>query len=227
MSDKIKKTTTRILLLGATGRTGSLALAYALEKGYQISCLTRDAARVQFQGKVDLFEGDVTNLDDISKAMQGCEAVVSILNISRTSDFPWSPLRTPPTLLSNAMSSLIPLAKENNLKRIISCSAWGVGDSEKEIPGWFRWFIKNSNIGVAYADHAKQEELLRASGLDYTIVRPTGLTNSSKTQAVRESFENEPKPRLTISRKSVAKFMIDAIDRADLKNKQITISAGK
>jgi uncharacterized protein YbjT (DUF2867 family) len=221
------KTPIRILLLGATGRTGSLALSYALEKGYQISCLVRDAARVQFQGRVDIFEGDVSNLDDLSRAIQGCDAAISILNISRTSDFPWSPLRTPPTLLSNAMSSLIPLAKENNLERIISCSAWGVGDSEKEIPGWFRWFIKNSNIGVAYADHAKQEDLLRDSGLPYTIVRPTGLTNSDKSQGVRESFENKPRPRLTISRKTVARYLIDAIERSDLKNKHITVSAEK
>ncbi|MEO0331023.1 MAG: hypothetical protein AAF223_04960, partial [Bacteroidota bacterium] len=46
---------------------------------------------------------------------------------------------------------------------------WGVADSINDIPKWFRWFIDNSNIGVAYQDHERQEKILSKSSLDWTI----------------------------------------------------------
>ena len=92
----------------------------------------------------------------------------------------------------------------------------------EEIPVWFRWFIKNSNIGVAYKDHERQENELKTSKLDWTIVRPTGLTNFKKEKKIIESYNNEPKPKLTISRKNVAKFMVNALKRDELIG-QITV----
>ena len=45
------------------------------------------------------------------------------------------------------------------LRRLVLTSAWGAGETAAEIPGWFRWFIQNSNIGPAYRDHERQEAL--------------------------------------------------------------------
>lgn len=77
-----------ILLLGATGRTGKHALAYALEKGHQVSILVRNPERIAPQPNLLIFEGDPANRIDLQRAMEGCRAVISVLNISRTSDFP-------------------------------------------------------------------------------------------------------------------------------------------
>ena len=156
--------------------------------------------------------------------MKDCSAVVSALNISRTSDFPWAKLRTPKTYLSDVMSNVITLAKKLSIKRVVVCSAWGVLETRKDIPFWFRRTIDFSNIGVAYKDHERQEKLLEASHMDWTIIRPVGLINSKKIQNIQESHENVPKPSLIISRRSVGHFMIDCIENTALIGKKVVIS---
>lgn len=216
----------KILLLGATGRTGKLVLEAAITEGFQVNCLVRKPEKVSKHAQVSIFEGNPNNPDDLEKAIEGCEVIISVLNISRKSDFPWAKLRTPPTYLSDVMHKLIPIAEAKGVRRIVACSAWGVGETKADIPGWFRWFIDNSNIGAAYRDHERQEELLKNSNLDWTIVRPTGLTNSKKRQVIQETFGKTPKPGLMISRQSVADYMVKAVSNEDLIQKAIAISKG-
>jgi len=213
------------LLLGATGRTGKVLLASLLKSGYSVNAIVRNKSKVAVQfNSLTLFEGQPDDPALLSKAISGCEAVLSVLNVSRTSDFPWSKLRTPENFLSEFMKKLIVVAKEKQVKRIIVCSAWGVHETKKDLPGWFRFFIDHSNIGAAYRDHELQENILRESGLEWTIVRPAGLTNSEKEKEIRVSFLNKPKPSLTISRLSVATFMVTALQQNSFLRETPTIS---
>ena len=66
--------------------------------------------------------------------------------------------------------------------------------------------------------------LSSGSKLQWTIVRPVGLTNSKKREDIKQTFNNEPKPSLLISRKSTAKFMLDCLDDDDLNGKKVVIS---
>lgn len=204
----------KILLLGATGRTRKLLLRQALDDGYQVNALVRDKNIVfPIHPNLTLFEGTPTDKAALGKAMENCEAVVSALNISRTSDFPWAKLRTPAHFLSETMNNIIALSADLGIKRVIVLSAWGVSDTKNHIPLWFRWLIDHSNIGAAYRDHARQEELLIRSTLLYTIIRPVGLINSDKKKDIQVSLDNSPEPRLTISRTNVAKFIIEVLKK--------------
>ena len=122
------------------------------------------------------------------------------------------------------MTKLVPLAKAHRIKRISICSAWRVAETKQDIPKWFKWFIDNSNIGVAYKDHERQEQLLTNSNLDWTIVRPVGLTNSKQEKRIRETFDNKPKPSLLISRKCLATYLVESLERDNLIKKHIVIS---
>ena len=207
----------KILILGATGRTGKLILKEAIHQDYEVNCLVREPKKIKENHKnLKILKGSPEQISDLENAIKDCKGLISALNISRKSDFPWSKLRTPPSFLSNVIKNIISLADKNRLERIVVCSAWGVAETEKEIPAWFGWFIKNSNIGAAYKDHERQENELKKSKLDWTIVRPTGLTNFKKDKKIIESHNNEPKPKLTISRKNVAKFMVNALKRDEL-----------
>lgn len=214
----------KILLLGATGRTGKQVLEQALERGYQVSCLVRNPERLIPQQHLLIFEGDPRNASDVQSAIKGCQAIISVLNISRTSDFPWSSLRTPKTFLSDTMSAVVEVAAKHKIEQIILCSAWGVGETRKDIPFWFRWTIDFSNIKYAYLDHERQEELLKHSKLNYTIVRPVGLTNFNQNLSVRESENNVPKPNLLISRKAVASYMVKCLSRSEKQSEIVVIS---
>jgi putative NADH-flavin reductase len=214
----------KFLLLGATGRTGKHVLSEALQRGHAVNALVRNAEKLPASAKLQIFEGTPADPVSLKKALWGCEAILSTLNISRKNDFPWSPLRTPKDFLSSTMKNIISCAEKNNIKRIIVTTAWGVNESRKEIPGWFRWFIDHSNIKYPYLDHGNLENLLKQSSLCWTIIRPTGLTNSKKIREVKISFNANPKPGLTISRRNVARFMIDVLEKETYVRELPTIS---
>lgn len=209
-----------ILILGSTGRTGKWLLDEALKRGYSVNVLVRDKSKVSPHTQLRIFEGNPSNKKDLMSAAEGCETVLSALNISRNSDFPWAKLRASKSFLSETMQNLIEIGVSGKLKKVIFTSAWGVNETKKDIPWWFRWLIDNSNIGVAYQDHERQEKLLDNTRLNFTAVRPVGLTNSLVTQKVRVTLENNtPTPNLTISRLTTAKFMLDCLEQ-NLYNRQ-------
>jgi len=214
----------RILLLGATGRTGKLILRIATAKGYDVNCLVRYPDKIKINDRILIFKGNPTKINDLKNAADGCEAIITALNISRKSDFPWAKLITPKTFLSDVITNIIDLSRQSNIKRLIVCSAWGVAETKKDLPYWFRWFIDNSNISAAYSNHERQEDILKKSDLNWTIVRPSGLTNTKKLQKISESYQNIPKPNLTISRQSVAKYMVDSLENENLIKKIVVIS---
>jgi putative NADH-flavin reductase len=201
-----------ILILGATGRTGRLLVKEALKRGHRVSVLIGHKSSLKTNPElVDVHEGTPLNKFTLADAMRGCDAILSTLNISRVSDFPWAKLRTSKDFLSSSMQKLTDLAKDQHISRIIITTAWGVAETNKDIPFWFRWLVNNSNIRYPYRDHEHQEQILRQSDLNWAIVRPVGLTDSDQEKDIQVSLNNIPKPSFRISRKNVALFMLDAL----------------
>lgn len=214
----------KILIIGGTGRTGRPLIEQALKRGYTVHALVRDKNKPEQKENLVLFEGLPTDAAVIEKAIAGCSAVLSTLNISRKNDFPWAPLRSPKDLLSNTIRELIRVCEIKNCPRIILTTAWGVNETMHDIPGWFRWFINNSNIKYPYIDHGRVEDILKECMLDWTIIRPTGLTNSKKQKEFIVTINNTLKPRLTISRNDVARFMLDTLEKKSYTREMVTIS---
>ncbi|HEV8284601.1 MAG TPA: NAD(P)H-binding protein [Chitinophagaceae bacterium] len=204
----------RILLLGATGRTGKILLEQALEHGHIVHVLVRDQKKISLQQyNLLLFEGTPLDKLALDKAMQGCEAVISALNISRKYEFPWAGLRTPKDFLSATMKNVVELSKQKNIRRVVFISAWGVNETKKDLPGWFRRLVDNSSLRYQYNDHERQEEVIKNSGLDWTAVRPVFLTNSHIQKEIMVSEDNKPKPHLYISRRNLAAFMLEVLEK--------------
>jgi len=204
----------KLFLLGATGRTGAHVLQQALARGHEVHILVRDKQKVVLKSPLlTIFQGNPTDETALAAAITGCEAVLTALNISRTSDFPWAKLRAPKDLMSQTMAKLLVLMAQHSIKRVVVVSAAGANETLNEIPGWFRWMIANSNIRYGYEDHERQEDLVRATDLDWTILRPMGLSNSENAKTVQASFGNNPQPSIMISRKHVAQFLLDALEQ--------------
>ncbi len=141
-------------------------------------------------------------------ALEGCDAVITTLNISRKNDFPWAPLRSPHNLLSTCMHALLQALAGAPQVKLVVCSAFGVGDSELFLPGWFHCLIRNSNTRVPYADHLKQEALVKQSGHAYVILRPVGLTNGpAKQQYYLQNSPSNP-PKHLVSRRTLAHCLL-------------------
>lgn len=203
----------KIAVFGSTGRTGKYIVKEIVNRGLIPVCLVREKSKEKItERKAYSIIGSPLEYEDVLETIDGCDAVLVALSIARKSDFPWAKVITPPDLLDVAMKNIVKAMNETGVRRVITVSAWGVGNSYAEVNWMFRFLINKTKVGVAYAGHEDQERVLRASGLDWTSVRPVGLTNDTWNSRVRVSFKGEKKLRMTISRKDVAKFMLDILE---------------
>ncbi len=160
----------RILMYGATGRTGKLALEYAIEQGYEVTALVRNPDKISLQSKkLTVIKGLPTNIGDVRNAMRNCDYVINLLSaLSEKESMSFKKIE-PPHTIEKSIRNTIVCMPEYGIKRIISLSSIGVGDSRKYAPWFMRLFIKISNFKIVFADHDKQEQLLVNSNLDWTI----------------------------------------------------------
>jgi nucleoside-diphosphate-sugar epimerase len=117
--------------------------------------------------------------------------------------------------MSHSIQNTVAVMKEKGIKRIVLMTARGVGDSAREVPWLFSLIVKISNVSYAYADHAAQEKILEDSGLDWTVVRPTMLTDKNEDVSVLYNIKGEGKIKTSISRNAVAHFIVEAIDKGE------------
>ncbi len=198
----------KILVLGATGRTGKLFAKLATAQNHQITAIIRNK-KDAILPKVNYIEGLPTDEQLLTKILQGMDAVVVSLNINRTSDSPFAKVISPLTLISDSVKAVCSAMEKNNVKRIVSVSASGVGDSWNDMFLAVRWLIRYSNIWKAYEDHERQEQIVRQSGLDWTIVRPVMLNDKDSDEYT--AVIGKPTGG-SISRKGVAKFILDSLE---------------
>jgi putative NADH-flavin reductase len=209
---KDNKRLMKILILGITGRTGLLVAAEAVKRGHTVVGIARDPEKVTVKEAV-VIKGTPYDFDTVRKAMVGCEAVISTLNIFPKSDGLFGKIKSPLDSMSVSINNAVKAMKEKDIKRIVVMTALGVGDSVNEIPGFFKFLIRISNIKYAYADHDAQEKVLEKSDLAWTVVRPVGLTDKNDKLSILHNLKGVGKITSTISRNAVAHFMLNCVER--------------
>jgi putative NADH-flavin reductase len=204
-----------ILLLGATGKTGKEVLNYALSKGYHVTALVRDPGKAEVNsGRITLVKGTPVNASEV-RAIQGYEAIISTLGHS---DLDPSPLMT------DSIKNMVIAMKEKGVRRIVVQTGAGAGDSFSKMPLSVQTLIRDTGLKAAYEDHNGQEQVLMDSGLDWTVVRPVTL-NDGEEGRIR-LIQGAISESCTISRKTVAKFLVDCLENDEYIGKAVVISQG-
>lgn len=203
----------RVLVLGATGRTGRYVVEYALERGLQVVALVRQPQRIAPQPNLSIVRGTAEKTDDVETAIAGCDAVLSTLNNNRISDLPWARPVSPPLLMTRSVANVTAAMRLSGARRIVVLSALGAGDSFAQAPFVTRFLMRYTNLRIVFEDHTGQEEVVQTSGLDWTCVRAAILTNARSLKKPMVTFNHTPKPALTIGRRNVARFMIEILDK--------------
>jgi len=216
----------RLLLLGATGRTGRHAVDYALspEKQLEVCALVRTPAKLAPRPGLTVVAGSPYERADVERAIDGCDAVLGFLGhtgvasiLGRTGD-------APADLLARAAENAAFAMRARGLRRIVVLSALGVGETRALLPWPLPSLVERGLLRASYADHAAQEAVLRASGLDWTVVRAAMLAGR-KLSRTRLSEHGEPAPRPFISRRTVATFMVDSLLHPEFFGKALIASA--
>lgn len=215
----------RILLLGANGRTGTAVISEALQRGHTISALVRRPETLAtYDNIVSIITGSSLSKEDVTKAFANApksdpiKAVVSTLNNGRTSDNPWAKTTAPANLMADSVRNCVAVMKENGVKKVVALGTVGVGSSRATRPWWFNWIIDHSNLKIAFDDHYAVQRVFEAesgkdSALMWVDVRAVGLGNGEKKD-VKEFGNDGQGAGWMISRKSVAVFMLDAVENS-------------
>ena len=213
-----------VLLIGANKGLGYQVLKELLSKKITVNCLIRRKGLINFESKyINIFYGDATNLSDLKKSIGNSECIISTINVQRKNIFPWSRLTNSKTTISDFAKNSI-IVSEDKINRIITISAWGVGESMEKIPKLFKFLIKFSNLKYPYIDHDIHEKVIENSNLNWTIIRPTALTNETKYHDIEEFKGKRKINKITIGRKSLAKYVVKIIDDKYFYRKKITVS---
>ena len=213
----------KILVLGATGRTGKYIIEEALKKGHNISAIARNPDKLR-NYKIDIIQGTPYDYETVEKALTGCDAVINTLNVSRKSDNPWAPLASPKDLISKSASNTIKAMGVTGINRFVALSTIGAGRSWKTSPAILRFVVSVSNLRYAFADHGKQEEILENSSIDYTICRAPMLSTETNTTGAIATQEGVTPKSMKLSRNSAAEFFIKIIENKELLRQTVNLS---
>lgn len=168
----------RVLILGASGATGHEVVRQALAQELHVTAFVRDPARLMLHAPtLRVFQGDVGDYAAVAAAVEGQEAVISTLGVSR-------PLHTDPVVIEGVRHVLRAM-QEHAVSRLVYMSFIGVRDSRAAAGPMIRYVAKFP-LRHEIADHEMKEALIRGSRCDWTIVRAPKLSNGQATGRYRD-----------------------------------------
>jgi uncharacterized protein YbjT (DUF2867 family) len=193
-----------MLVLGATGSTGRHVVSQALSRGYDVTILVRAPEKAADMKGAKLVVGDARDEKVLRQAVKGRDAVISALGT------PASPFREV-TLLSTASRALVSAMKAEHVARLVAITRMGASDSAGHGGFLFDSLIFPLLLRKVYADKNRQEAIIRDSGLDWTIVRPTVLNNKPRHDTIQTRTDLSQFRGGSISRENVAAFVLDQV----------------
>ena len=206
----------KITIFAATGGIGGQLLQQALAAGHDITAVVRNPKKLS--APVRVVEADLGSADPavLQAAVKGADAVLSGLGARSASDngVAWRGTR-----------GIIEAMQDTGTRRIVVVSAAPIGtvpsparpNPPKHDPGdgfFVRTLLSPLIKRVLrghYADLARMEDVLRESGLDWTVVRPPRLTNGRGTGTYRTAYDQNLRGGATVSRADVAHLMLRVV----------------
>lgn len=204
----------KIAVFGATGGTGLEIVKQALERGHVVTAFVRNPDKMMVQNeRLTIIKGDIHNVSDVEHGVLGQDAVICALGAR---DLKKTMIRTEGTI------HIIEAMKRDNIKRLFVISSLGVGESWNTISLINKVFL-STLLKSTRKDHEAQEAAVKTSGLDWTIIRPSGLTNEPRTGNYSVG-ENIHAKTYQISRGDVADLILNDFEKRSWVCKAVTIT---
>lgn len=193
----------RILIVGASGALGRVLVTKALDDGHEVTAFVRQPERFRRSTpRLTIVKGDILDSASVAAAVAGQEAVISALGHKR-----WM---IPTRILSRGTANIVSAMQRHGVRRYVGVTALGVGDSWWRGGLYYTLFLIPVLLQFYFLDKLRQERLVRASGLDWTIVRPGALTSGRPRGRWRAgSAIGNPVWTVRIARADVAQFLLD------------------
>lgn len=209
----------KVTLFGATGKTGPFLINEGLKRGFEITVFARTSSSFE-DSRVRTVRGELTDLRLLRDAIRGSDAVLSALG-------PTSPRHPKTSPIARATEAIVAAMKQEGVTRLIAISTGTAAD-----PGdGFEWKVRLPasliRIGMpsAYQDIVALAKSLRASQLEWTMVRVGFLKNSPASEHLNVGLYGNSQHSLTVTRENVARFMFDQVANREFIHKAPGISS--
>lgn len=196
----------RLLVFGASGRTGQEVVRQAAARGFQVTAFVRQPGKLRnAPDSVSIVSGNVADADAVSAAVRGHDAVVSALGVG-------TPLKHDADVIAG-IDHIVRAMEAHDVRRLIYVSFIGVRESRHAV-GFILRYIAPIPLRHEISDHEVKEGLVRKSQLDWTIVRPPKLTTGPRTGTFRtgESIRTSA-PVPVLSRADLADFIVRELEQ--------------
>jgi putative NADH-flavin reductase len=191
----------KILIFGASGKTGQELVKQALEQGHQVTAFVRTPSKLIISNdNLRVFQGDVTNYALVEKAVQGHDAVYSTLGAASPFKFDQS--------VVDGLGHIVRAMEQQKVNRLIYMSAINVKESRKHA-GLLVKIFATTLLRTETAGHEEREKIIRQSQLEWTMVRPATLNNGAHKAVYRSGEMVKAKGiAVGISRADAADFLL-------------------
>ncbi|MFC6093029.1 NAD(P)-dependent oxidoreductase [Saccharothrix lopnurensis] len=187
----------RLVVLGATGRTGRAVVDIALRAGHTVTAVTRRAdALPPAPGITAAVIPDLADHDRLTRAVAGHDAVISALGATG---------RGPVAVCADGVRAALLAMGATGVRRLVVVSAHGAAESRDRSPYSLALW---ASVGHRMRDKESMEALIRASDTDWTIVRPPALRDSAPTGRYRTGTDLRIRLTTAVSRADLADFVV-------------------
>lgn len=165
----------RVLVLGANGPSGRLAVQQALDRGRAVVALTRNPKSFPIRHeRLEVIGGDATDPVTVDTAVEGCDAVVSLIG----APFSWRPIE----VYSVSARLVVMAMRHHGARRLIVVTSMGTPrhlEHRSRLQRAGHWVFRMTFTRTLYDDMLKMEGIVSRSGLDWTVVRPPVLSDAA------------------------------------------------
>jgi putative NADH-flavin reductase len=209
----------KITIFGATGGTGSCLVEQAVAAGHEVTAVVRDPARLAIPAgpRLRIVSADVMDSAAIGPAIAGADAVVSALGPHGTG---------PTTISQDSARSIIQAMQKSGVRRLLTVSGSVVSDTgEGPVMRYLlKPIVRATMLRNVCADMRRAEDEVRASHLDWTIMRPPRLTDKAGTGTYRTVTDRNLPRGYTISRADLAACMLTLLDDESATQRYVAIA---
>jgi putative NADH-flavin reductase len=195
-----------VVVLGAAGRTGHLIVEEALRAGHRVTAAVRTPekfpATTTTHG-LTVTRADVRDSGSLYDAIRGQDTVVSAIGPAG---------RKALNLYSDAARATTTAMRNAGCGRYLAITSVGVRHDDPHFSWWYRSLIRPLGQDL-YTDMSLMEDIVRATDLDWTFVRPTYLQDREPTGTYRVTDNHTPANGWKITRADVATFIVGEISQ--------------
>ncbi len=207
----------KVIVFGATGNIGRLAVARTLDDGHQVTAFARRPENLEIDNpNLVRIAGVAFSPWDVASAIAGHDAVIITLGAGMSRK---SLIRSAGTL------NVIQGMQRHGVKRLICQSTLGAHESWSNLNFFWKRIMFGGLLRPVFKDHELQESLVRASGLDWTIVRPSAFDDGPETGGFIEDVKpSERKLKLKITRADIAAFLTRQLSDVSYRGRAVGIT---